>query len=72
MNALLTSLFLVFTSVFCFAAVPDNDDIQNARLLENLNGYCSVDGYFNNVNATPSGVRIPLTWRTEGKDVCLV
>ena len=51
------------------ATVPDNDGIATAKVIADVNGYCSADADFSNIDATASGYKKGIFWNSEGKDV---
>lgn len=68
MRTLLISL-LLFRYTILAAQVPANDEITNAQFIQDVNGYCSADGAFSNIEATASTFRKGAFWKTAGKDV---
>jgi gliding motility-associated-like protein len=71
MRYLIKTLILIFCCLNAFAAPPSNDDFPNAINLDNTAAFCSSDGQFNNVDATPSSaIPSPISWNGNvGRDV---
>lgn len=65
---LISIIWISFTKVYC-AAPPANDNITNPIVLTNVNGYCSTNAAYTNVDATDSGFGPGIFWNTAGKDV---
>jgi gliding motility-associated-like protein len=57
---------------FCcdsFSAVPINDQIKDAKVLNDITGYCSGDAEHSNIDATASGFQKAFFWLSTGKDI---
>ena len=66
-------LILLLSMFFWFAAVkaqaPANDNCSGAIDLSNAHNFCSDNGAYTNVNATPSGLAKSQFWPADGNDV---
>ncbi len=60
---------LILRGGFLFAQVPANNECEGAINLPNVRGYCSSNGAFTNLGATPSTVASVSCFSTNGADV---
>lgn len=51
------------------AQAPDNDNIANAKVIAEVNGYCTTDASLSNVDATTGPYQKATFWNSSGKDV---
>ncbi|TKC56597.1 PKD domain-containing protein [Pedobacter hiemivivus] len=60
---------LLFFILSSFYLLPDNDQIKDAKTLDNVIGYCSDDAAYTNIDATASKFAKASFWNSEGKDI---
>ncbi len=69
MSKYIILFLLIIVSVSTGYSQPVNDECESAIILENVDDWCSADGQFNNVSATPSGYGAPDCWDAANHDV---